>query len=68
MEIYKIEFDWTGLETYGFSSIHMVGEKGVVKITAHFPKREGDKICCYVRFEDGHREIIFNLNTIFYKD
>lgn len=60
MKITAIEFDWTGLEQWGFCTTYEVGKKGVKAITAHAAQGEGDKWYWTVDFEDGHSEMIFN--------
>lgn len=62
MKIQKIEFDWTGLENWGFCTTYEVGVNGITKVESHAAQ---GKWYWTVYFEDGHQEMIFNVNRVF---
>jgi hypothetical protein len=61
MTIQYIVYDWQDDQ---YKTVREVGKNGVTKIEAHAAQGEGDRWYWTVYFEDGHSEMIFNINRV----
>jgi ribosomal protein S8E len=61
MKIQSIVYNWQDDQ---YQTVRELGKGGVVKIEVHPSQGEGDKWYWTVEFEDGHSEMIFNINTV----
>lgn len=71
MKIERLNYNWRvvsdGCQTIDVSESHVVGQNGVNEIIEHPAAGEGDKWFYYVRFDDGHVEMVFNPNLVIIK-
>lgn len=71
--ITEIRYNWRQVIDNGRDAgedfdYYEVGKIGVISITEHLPKGEGDKWCYVVDFENGERRTIFNPNVVIEKE